>query len=178
MSPTFTHTAVWLLNDYNEEQNKACFWLLNIKCGPGEITFSILRKSCQFKMNWIVYFACLTSYPFEVGNKKWLEKLKQIFRKLSVVLDVVSLNVSIYRNHCFFQFSWHLPVGHTSIFMISLKQLNLRNDCYQVNFCRSLTRLPIFIVLVRPEAPNSPKYWNPPTLPEIADPVQLCQSRI
>ena len=40
---------------------------------------------------------------------------------------------------------------------------NQENDCYQVNLCRSLTHLPIFIVLVRPKAPNSPKHWNSPT---------------
>ena len=33
---------------------------------------------------------------------------------------------------------------------------------YQVNLCSSLTCLPIFIVLARPEVPNSPKHWVPP----------------
>ena len=42
---------------------------------------------------------------------------------------------------------------------------NRRDNCYQVNLCRSLTRLPIFIVLARPEAPNSPKHWKSPQLP-------------
>ncbi|XP_065567590.1 uncharacterized protein LOC136031767 [Artemia franciscana] len=37
---------------------------------------------------------------------------------------------------------------------------------YQVNSCRSLTRLPIFIVLARPEAPNSPKHCTDPLTPQ------------
>ena len=39
--------------------------------------------------------------------------------------------------------------------------LNRRKRRYQVNLCSSLTRLPIFIVLARSEAPNLPKYWAP-----------------
>ena len=37
-----------------------------------------------------------------------------------------------------------------------------RKNCYQINLCRSLTRLSIFIVLARPKAPNSPKHRKSP----------------
>ena len=40
--------------------------------------------------------------------------------------------------------------------------MNQGKRLYQVNLCSSLTRLPIFIVLARPEAPNSPKHRTPP----------------
>ena len=34
----------------------------------------------------------------------------------------------------------------------------------QVNLCRSRTRLPVFVVIARPEAQNSQKHWNSPPL--------------
>ena len=40
-------------------------------------------------------------------------------------------------------------------------------------------RLPIFIVLARPEAPNSPNHWTPPpNSSKESNPVRFCQSRI
>ena len=46
---------------------------------------------------------------------------------------------------------------------------------YQINLCKSLTRLPIFIVLSRPEAPNSPKPWKSPQLPQRE---QICSNYV
>ena len=46
-------------------------------------------------------------------------------------------------------------------FFLSLQPLRWSNQgkrLYQVNLCSSLTHLPIFIVLARPEVPNSPKH--------------------
>ena len=40
---------------------------------------------------------------------------------------------------------------------------NLGKRLSQVNLCSSLTHLPIFIVLARPEAPNSPNHWTHPS---------------
>ena len=59
-------------------------------------------------------------------------------------------------------------IAKSSYGMISIKILrilqplrwsNQGKRLFQVNLCSSLTHLPIFIVLARQEAPNSPKHW-------------------
>ena len=50
-------------------------------------------------------------------------------------------------------------------FFLSLQPYKWSNQgkrLYQVNLCTSMTRLPIFMVLARPEAPNSAKHRTPP----------------
>ena len=124
--------------------------ILPIKFHPH---FSTLRVFQDF---WFPRFSFHPSTPY-VSNCKWsIWDMRSFYISSFIKIQSPTHKINIP------SFSWFggPPAPH--------RWSNRGNDCSKVNFCRSLTRLPIFIILARPEATNSPKHRK-------SSPLQLPQ---